>query len=235
MGVNRRQSLKLLGGGLGSVALALVGRSDASAKASCSTDADCVGKKKTVCGYKGRCINPIFCDPEQNPDCPDCFTPSCDVASGNWTCTSPICENGCDRNPMTCGCDESVPGAPYCALTDACAPVSCSNGQFFDLSTCTCRCPNGKTECGGVCVDTTTNPNNCGSCGNVCPNGGSCDAGICSCASLCLDACCPNGYACLTIYDGIHPVCCNNTGTSCVCPAGYALCPGTGLCYKGGC
>lgn len=46
-------------------------------------------------------------------------------------------------------------------------------------------CPSGKTACGGVCVDTSTDPNNCGGCGQVCtsPNtcGGGGTPGVCGC------------------------------------------------------
>lgn len=37
---------------------------------------------------------------------------------------------------------------------------TCSNGV--------CGCPAGDTICAGACVDTTTDPNNCGTCGEAC-------------------------------------------------------------------
>ena len=40
-------------------------------------------------------------------------------------------------------------------------------------------CATGKTSCGGTCVDTQSDPNNCGACGTVCPANQSCIAGAC--------------------------------------------------------
>ena len=41
------------------------------------------------------------------------------------------------------------------------------------------RCPDGKTRCSGVCVDTRTDPRNCGSCGNDCNDDEVCRNGDC--------------------------------------------------------
>jgi hypothetical protein len=40
-------------------------------------------------------------------------------------------------------------------------------------------CDGGLTSCGGQCVDTKTDPNNCGGCGDVC-SGGKCANGVCN-------------------------------------------------------
>jgi predicted outer membrane repeat protein len=41
------------------------------------------------------------------------------------------------------------------------------------------RCPDGKTRCSGVCVDTQSDPQNCGSCGNDCEGDEVCRNGEC--------------------------------------------------------
>ncbi len=40
-------------------------------------------------------------------------------------------------------------------------------------------CPVGQTDCDGVCVDTSTDRDNCGTCGNACLGGQHCAAGAC--------------------------------------------------------
>ncbi|WP_217999903.1 hypothetical protein, partial [Smaragdicoccus niigatensis] len=41
-------------------------------------------------------------------------------------------------------------------------------------------CTNGTTLCGDICVNTYTDPENCGGCGNTC-NYGICNSGTCGC------------------------------------------------------
>jgi len=47
------------------------------------------------------------------------------------------------------------------------------------------------TMCGGQCVDTTSDDNNCGMCGNACPSGASCVSSTCQCGTgtLCSSSC----------------------------------------------
>ena len=47
---------------------------------------------------------------------------------------------------------------------------------------CKDECAEGFIECGGVCVDTRTNHDNCGACGNVCPSGQACFDSLCKVA-----------------------------------------------------
>ena len=56
----------------------------------------------------------------------------------------------------------------------------CANG------TCAIQCPMGRKECGGACVDTKTDIDNCGTCSNAC------DAQKESCVE---GLCCPTGQA----------------------------------------
>lgn len=76
-------------------------------------------------------------------------------------CTPPF-----DR-PTACGdCNTQCSGA-----TPVCAPV---DGGFA----CVPLCDPPLTNCGGMCVDTNTDPRHCGMCFNVCPSG-ICQAGMC--------------------------------------------------------
>jgi hypothetical protein len=92
-------------------------------------------------------------------------------------------------------------------------------------------CPTGTTECSGVCVDTSSDPANCGFCRNSCTGGTSCQFGSCRCPSgtsecggLCVD----------TSSDPANCGFCRNSctgGTSCQfggcrCPGGTSECSG---------
>ena len=63
----------------------------------------------------------------------------------------------------------------------------------------TVSCDGGQTSCGGKCVDTSTDMNNCGGCGVVCNT--ACTAGVCQLISTTCDAGVGNvaDNACLTI------------------------------------
>lgn len=98
-----------------------------------------------------------------------------------------------------------------------------------DTITCTGA---GQMACGGVCVDTNTDNNNCGTCGTSC-GAGSCQNGICcptgqtNCGGTCVD---------LTA-DGSNCGACGNTcgsgtcqtdnGMTTCCPQGQTNCNGT--------
>jgi len=73
----------------------------------------------------------------------------------------------------------------------------CPIGQVCSAGKCDLFCNGGTTRCNNVCVDTKSDPNNCGFCGNKCPmcfvcNGnGSCDTkctgGSTQCGQACVD------------------------------------------------
>lgn len=81
----------------------------------------------------------------------------------------PICSN-LDVDPAHCGgCSNA------CAIPEG-GTTSCVSGA------CVPHCPSGATLCGGRCVVTRSDPNNCGTCGQACPSGictgGACVAGV---------------------------------------------------------
>lgn len=72
----------------------------------------------------------------------------------------------CDDDPET-GCETDLLSQTSCgSCTNACAP-----GQtclLDDKGEPACMCPAGKTLCAGRCVDTATDPANCGTCSVSC-------------------------------------------------------------------
>ena len=160
------------------------------------------------------------------------FTP---VSGGTISCGTGACARevaACvDGRPQEC-----VPGQPSAevcnGIDDDCDGVVDNGATCTGGKTCqdgACACPQGQTECGGVCVDTGTNPSHCGACDVPCDGGtGTCRGGRCARPEACngadddLDgvvddgAACPHNQVCL---DG-----------RCGCPAGTQDCDGNGVC-----
>ena len=100
------------------------------------------------------------------------------------------------------------------------------------------HCPPGLTLCHGKCVNTKTDPKNCGVCGTacvsgLCVNGLCCPPGAINCNNSCCDGtclngttCCPTGQTCGTICCPVGQTCC---GTTC-CPAGQVCLNGNTCC-----
>ena len=97
----------------------------------------------------------------------------------------------------------------------------CTGGQFCDNGVCVC--PIYQSFCGGQCIPTSSDANNCGACGNACTGATACSGGVCSstcmpgltaCSGACVDlgsdddncgACgnkCPAGQGCVTSASG---------------------------------
>ena len=88
--------------------------------------------------------------------------------NGDGGFCTPVC-GGCDSSCLK-SCTNPCSGRTF---SRSCCPTgfSCDNGH--------CVCPPPKTICGGVCTDTSTDPNNCGWCGNQCAAGQTCQQGGC--------------------------------------------------------
>jgi hypothetical protein len=136
---------------------------DRNAANGCETRLDTIMN----CGVCGRA-----CTPRANA------TPTCDLAACRYTCTMGFedCDgapaNGCEASlasPRSCGrCGNTCGGAtPLC------------NGA---MGTCVAACPAGTTNCGGSCINTQNNQQNCGFCGRSCDvqnATSSCTMGMC--------------------------------------------------------
>jgi uncharacterized protein YkwD len=49
-------------------------------------------------------------------------------------------------------------------------------------------CPAGQSSCGGTCIDTSSDPSNCGMCGRICSMGATCSGGSCMGGTGCAPA-----------------------------------------------
>lgn len=151
-----------------------------------------------------------------------CSTADCasgqECLGGSCACDSTSCAQGCcdgntcvlssSQTNAACGTGGQACGA--CTGGIVCANGSC--GQCSAESQCGSYgsgymcCPAGA----GTCIDTETDPNDCGSCGTVCLANETCSGGTCECASpytLC-------GASCLDLQT--DPENCGACGHSCL-------------------
>ncbi|MHB1846852.1 MAG: hypothetical protein ACYCWW_18685 [Deltaproteobacteria bacterium] len=165
---------------------------------------------------------------EACPQNEQCVGGLCQCQNGNTICPLPdggvICAD-LSTDPNNCGgcalgCDG---GNCQCdPATQACvAPAPGAPGA--------CTCQGTLTPCGangGGCVDTNSDPNNCGGCGLLCPTG-NCAGGVCLCESP-YPKC---GTDCTSLSSDVHH--CGACGNDCT------LGPGAGLsgvsCSQGSC
>jgi hypothetical protein len=118
-----------------------------------------------------------ICD---NGVCRDCTGP-CE------RCVNGICR-GCDPNCETCNestgaCETTCPNRHTCcvgACIACCGPCDPVRGVCTDAEGTACV-GNKDLCCGGKCVESKTDRNNCGFCGNVCPPESTCVGGECKC------------------------------------------------------
>ena len=90
-----------------------------------------------------------------------------------------------------------------------------------------CTCPTGTTVCGTQCVNTQTDPNNCGTCGTACSMvlpGSSCVMGSCQCPPS--QAICNTGMGSYCADFQTDPNNCGGCGN---------ICPPMTSCVMGGC
>jgi hypothetical protein len=162
--------------------------------AACTSDVECAPNETCVdfvCiprGGGGQCVRGSTC----TSDATCCGGEVCDTLNQVCVSAGGPCTNDtgtCFDSLDCCGNEECVGGlcqqtAGGCAPGAVCAvDAECCGGQVCVNSTCaqaarTAGCPEGQVRCNGVCVDISSDPNNCGACGVVCESG-ACFNGTC--------------------------------------------------------
>lgn len=167
----------------------------------CPSGQTCVG---------GTCVTPGVCTPGQTASCGS----SVGVCTqGTQTCQSDgtwgpcVGATGPDSGYYCDGLDHNCDG-----VVDSCpAGMTCGNNGM-----CVAACPSGQTLCNGTCVDTSTDPSNCGTCNSTC-----------SASSVCVTATCVNG-TCQHVNAPAGVACAPST-----CSGGTMtsyVCNGAGVC-----
>lgn len=149
------------------------------------------------------------CD-DGNLDASDGCSAACRLESDPTGCPTPRtrCGDRCvnfQTDPANCGgCALACPAGLICSqgacvAEASCTGVTCPPGTACMNGACVGTCAPGMANCGDMCSDLATDPNNCGLCGAVCAAGESCVAGVCEltdrdCAT---NATCPAGMSCV--------------------------------------
>ncbi len=145
---------------------------------------------------------------------PSCYMGGCDAGWGD-----------CNAHPAD-GCETDLTANEHCGTCDN----ACTQPDFCRQGECVDQCPDGTTNCGGVCADLDTDPLNCGGCGVVCSFNhasadclaGGCSMGVCNAGWV--D--CNNDSADGCEADMTSDANCGNCGEACA----YRE-----FCWKGGC
>ncbi len=146
----------------------------------CTTDSECGAKQ--VCDNKKcldvECKTNSHCGDKQVCENKHCIDIGCTTDSECGA--KQICDN---KKCLDVECKtNSHCGAKQICETNACKDVECTtnshcaSGQQCQGNTCVSSavCERYQTSCNGVCVDLSSDINNCGSCGNKCDAKGAC-------------------------------------------------------------
>jgi hypothetical protein len=173
------------------------------------------------CG--GTCINPntdpSFCGATGLCGAGGNGSPGANCAStvgAGAVCSSATC--GCPSGQVSCAgtCIDPSTNRTYCGAAGDCAGLNDGTdcaliGQICVSGGCAVTCPSGQVNCGGTCIDPTTNEAHCGATG-ACGAGGNGTAGASCAISVGAGAVC-SGSACSCPNGGV------SCGASCIDPA----------------
>jgi hypothetical protein len=183
-------------------------------------------------GLYKNCLDGACICPTGTTDCGDCVDTNNDP--NNCGACGNLCQNGADCKNGVC---ESP--CPLCQVNEngTCVPTPCGRCEACSMTTgqCAPRCSLGQTCCGGdTCIDTQSDPNNCGACGHVCPNSGTCQDGACTPCPYIPDH--VYHYCPVNLGGDLTGACCDpDTPTCCFTDRGGGCCRTDSTCCDGYC
>ncbi len=217
---------------------------------------DCGGRcvdpqtDNAYCGASGACTGT-----SDGTDCTKISGTICSASSCQLTCESGQVDcNGICIDPTSdsthCGVNALCGGGAASSVAGVCPSGTLCTAGTGGLGSCATACAASQVNCGGTCVDPTSDENHCGatsgcgtsggSTGTVCPAGESCQNGSCSascganltgCGSACVDESNDPSHCgdCNTVCNGANAtnVCRSQVCAIHSCNAGYADCNGT--------
>lgn len=153
------------------------GATDVCCDGECKSPAECAGCEGG-CDAGETCCNGVCADVQTDEaHCGTCGDP----CSASQFCCGGTCVS--NENPSACGDACSV-----CGTDELCCGGACVERDETRCMNCDNSCAGG--ECCPalmMCIDTQTDPNNCGGCGATCAVGQGCSGG--ECCNMCGDDC----------------------------------------------
>jgi hypothetical protein len=151
-------------------------------------------------------------------------------------CSGGSCALSCQSGLVDCGgtCIDPQTSRAYCGATGNCTSVGagnsagavCAAGQICASGTCVTSCPSGSLNCGGTCINPSTDNGHCGASGD-CTNVGMGNSAGTACGA---GQVCSGGTCGLTCQSGLI-----NCGGTCVDPqTSRSNCGATGDCTSTG-
>jgi hypothetical protein len=139
----------------------------------------CTNLGLAVCG--NTCAN-LVTDPQ---NCGSCGVACTAPVNGNAACVGGTCGYQCDWGYV--GCSYLSGGNTGTRMIACCPPPPANATVQCGYGACHWACNAGYTQCNEACVDTHTDPRNCGSCNAACPSG-VCRNGVCAPVVTCSGA-----------------------------------------------
>ncbi|MDX2019617.1 MAG: MopE-related protein [Deltaproteobacteria bacterium] len=135
--------------------------------------ADVATGEVAVTGSFSQCVSP---DLDAAAGAQQAFDMSGNVAEWTEDCRG-VLADGRKTHTLRGGSYLSIPRALQCDFT---ATVVGEDFAFVDTGfRCCSSCPPGTADCGGTCINLSTDAKHCGACGTTCGGGQTCSNGVC--------------------------------------------------------